>query len=170
MKFTLLHPASFKLGPIAKALAAEDVAAREVHTPQDLAVSDARAVFLLDPPSRALFSATVLRGFSDTGGGIVVLGAPGEADVPDGIPQEVVAAYVPQPCGARQLLLGLRAAYREAAARADAHRARQEAAARTRELGELTRIGIALATERDYNTLLEQMKQEEDHVARGHEV
>ena len=52
-------------------------------------------------------------------------------------------------------LLALRTAYREAVTRSEVQRARHEAAARTRELGELTRIGMALATERDYNTLLD---------------
>jgi GAF domain-containing protein len=52
-------------------------------------------------------------------------------------------------------LVALRTAYREAAARGETRRARQETAFRTREIKELTRIGMALATERDLNTLLE---------------
>ncbi len=53
------------------------------------------------------------------------------------------------------MLVALRAAYREAASRAETTRARQEAAFRTREIKELTRIGMALSTERDLDTLLE---------------
>src|SRR5256885_8364481 len=48
-----------------------------------------------------------------------------------------------------------RAGYREAAARLETARARSEAANRSREIGELTRIGVALGTERDLKTLLE---------------
>jgi HD-GYP domain-containing protein (c-di-GMP phosphodiesterase class II) len=155
VKFTLLHPVTFDPTPIAKALAAEDILTRQVRSAQELAHTDGRVVLVLDPPSRALFPVAGLRAFLDIGGAVVALGAPGETDVSDAVPYDVVAAYVPQPYGPRQLLLALRAAYREAAARADVHRARHEASLRTRELGELTRIGMALATERDYNALLE---------------
>ena len=155
MKLTLLHPVTFDPAPIAKALAAEDILTREVRSVQELAPANGRAVLVLDPPSRAGFPANGLRAFLDGGGAVVALGAPGETDVSDAVPLDLVAAYVPQPYGTRQLLLALRAAYREAAARSDVQRARSEAAMRTRELGELTRIGMALATERDYNALLE---------------
>jgi len=155
VKFTLLHPVTFNPAPIAKALEAEDILARAVRSVQDLAAANGRAVLVLDPPSRASFPATGLRAFLDAGGAVVALGAPGEADIAEALPLDLVAAYVPQPYGTRQLLLALRAAYREAAARADVQRARAETAMRTRELGELTRIGMALATERDYNALLE---------------
>jgi len=155
VKFALLHSPSFDRGPMTAALEAEDVVAREVRSPQELAITGGRAVFLLDPPSRAAFPTPGLRAFVDAGGAVVALGAPGETDLPDTLPGELIAAYVPQPFGARQLLLALRTAYREAATRSEVQRARHEAAARTRELGELTRIGMALATERDYNTLLD---------------
>ncbi|HLB35726.1 MAG TPA: HD domain-containing phosphohydrolase [Gemmatimonadales bacterium] len=155
MKFTLLHPATFDPAPIAKALAAEEILTRAVRSVQELSAGDGRAVLVLDPPSRAVFPPATLRAFLDGGGALVALGAPGETDVSDAVPYDVVAAYVPQPYGTRQLLLALRAAYREAAARSDVQRARTEASMRTRELGELTRIGMALATERDYNALLE---------------
>jgi len=55
----------------------------------------------------------------------------------------------------RQLLVAVRAGFREAAARAGTARARAEAASRGREIGELTRIGVALGTERDLDTLLD---------------
>ncbi len=155
MKFLLLHPATFDPAPIARALAAEDIGVREVRSPQDLAAADSRGVLVLDPASRAAFPAAGLRAFVEGGGAVVALGAPKEADVVDAVPGDVVAAYVPQPFGPRQLLLALRVAYREAAARSDLQRARLEASLRTRELSELTRIGMALATERDYNALLE---------------
>jgi HD-GYP domain-containing protein (c-di-GMP phosphodiesterase class II) len=154
MKLLLLHSRSFDRAPIAPLLDAEDIGTRQVHGAAELKVADVRTAFILDPSSRAEFTAAALRGFVDAGGAVVALGVPGETDVPEDL-QDVVAAYVPSPPGVRQLLVALRSAYREAAARAEAQRARQEAAARSRELGELTRIGIALSTERDYNTLLD---------------
>src|SRR5207244_5058901 len=55
----------------------------------------------------------------------------------------------------RQLRVAVRSAYRASAARMEPARARSEAANRSREIGELTRIGVALGTERDLKTLLE---------------
>jgi HD-GYP domain-containing protein (c-di-GMP phosphodiesterase class II) len=66
-----------------------------------------------------------------------------------------LSAFLRHPAGARQLFVAVRAGYREAAARAEAVRARAEAASRGREIGELTRIGVALGTERDLDTLLD---------------
>jgi HD-GYP domain-containing protein (c-di-GMP phosphodiesterase class II) len=154
MRFTLLHPLTFDPAPIAAALASEEIAVRVVRTADELA-PEPRAVFLLDSASRSLFPPSRLQAFVEGGGAVVALGAAGESDLPDTLNPEVISAYVPQPAGPRQLLLALRAAYREAASRLEAQRARTEAAARARELGELTRIGMALATERDYNALLE---------------
>jgi HD-GYP domain-containing protein (c-di-GMP phosphodiesterase class II) len=71
------------------------------------------------------------------------------------MPSELLSGFVRQPIGPRQLLVAVRAGYREAAARMETARARSEAANRSREIGELTRIGVALGTERDLKTLLE---------------
>src|SRR2546430_6636578 len=71
------------------------------------------------------------------------------------MPSELLSGFVRPPVGPRQLLVAVRAGYREAAARMETARARSEAANRSREIGELTRIGVALGTERDLKTLLE---------------
>lgn len=155
MTYTLLHPATFDIEPIARALEAEGVAVRPVHGPGDLLADGHPTVFLLDPPGRALFPPQPLRRFTDDGGAVVVLGTEEDRDLPSELADEVISAFVPRPFGPRQLLVALRTAYRVAAARLETHRARQEAAFRTREIQELTRIGMALATERDYNTLLD---------------
>jgi HD-GYP domain-containing protein (c-di-GMP phosphodiesterase class II) len=155
MRFALLHSEAFDPAPIAQALAAEEIATRIVRSPKDLTDAEAHAVLVLDPQSRAAFPVPALRSFVERGGAVVVLVGPGEADVADAIPAELLAAYLPQPFGTRQLLLALRGAYREAATRGDLRRARADVSQRTQELSELTRIGMALATERDYNTLLD---------------
>ena len=123
---------------------------------KDLAVADDRpTVFLLDAESRSAFPVDVMRAFVDAGGAIVALGRDGEPDLPGEMPSELLSGFVRPPVGPRQLLVAVRAGYREAAARMETARARSEAANRSREIGELTRIGVALGTERDLKTLLE---------------
>src|SRR5439155_655578 len=103
----------------------------------------------------AVFPVDVLRAFVDAGGAVVALGRDGEPDLPGEMPSELLSGFVRPPVGPRQLLVAVRAGYREAAARMETARARSEAANRSREIGELTRIGVALGTERDLKTLLE---------------
>ncbi len=124
-----------------------------IETPGELVVGDEATVFVLDAASRARFTAEHLRRFVDAGGGIVAIGTEEEHDVPAELREELLSAFLRHPYGPRQLLLALRTGYREAAARADSVRSRLEAATRAREINELTRIGMALTTERDYGTL-----------------
>ena len=141
--------------PIAEPLAAEGIEALIVRAPKDLSVTGGATAFILDAPSRGQFPVDSLRSFVNSGGAIVAVGGPDEIEIPSRLPEDLLAAWVPHPWNARKLLVALRAAYREAAALMEAGRARQEAASRTKEVAELTRIGVALATERDYNTLLD---------------
>jgi HD-GYP domain-containing protein (c-di-GMP phosphodiesterase class II) len=141
---------------VAPALETSQVEARPVRLAKDLAVADDRpTVFLLDAESRSAFPVDVLRSFVDAGGAIVALGRSGETDVPEGLPTEFLSGFLTQPTSPRRLLVAIRAGFREAAARAETARARGEAAQRAREIGELTRIGVALGTERDIKILLE---------------
>src|SRR5437870_11844228 len=140
---------------VAPALETSQVEARAVRQAKDLAVRDDRpTVFLLDAESRSAFPVDVMRSFVDAGGAIVALGRNGETDVPEGLPIEFLSGFLTQPTSPRRLLVAIRAGFREAAARAETARARGEAALRAREIGELTRIGVALGTERDIKTLL----------------
>src|SRR5213078_4082765 len=141
---------------VAPALETSQVEARPVRQAKELAVADDRpTVFLLDAESRSIFPVDVMRSFVDAGGAIVALGRNGEHDVPDGMPTEFLSGFLTQPTSPRRLLVAIRAGFREAAARAETARARAEAAQRAREIGELTRIGVALGTERDLDTLLD---------------
>ncbi|HEV8304457.1 MAG TPA: HD domain-containing phosphohydrolase [Gemmatimonadales bacterium] len=127
-----------------------------MRQPRDLAVADDRpTVFLLDGDSRSVFPVDVMRSFVDAGGAIVALGREGETDAPQGLPIEFLNGFLTYPQTSRRLLIAVRAGFREAAARAETARARGEAAHRAREIGELTRIGVALGTERDLKTLLD---------------
>ena len=141
---------------VAPALETSQVEARPVHSARELAVADDRpTVFLLDAESRSAFPVDIMRSFVDAGGAIVALGRNGETDVPEALPTEFLSGFLTQPTSPRRLLVAIRAGFREAAARAETARARAEAAQRAREIGELTRIGVALGTERDIKTLLD---------------
>jgi len=126
-----------------------------VRAPRDVVADERPTVFVLDAHNRSTFPLDVLRSFVDAGGAIVALGRDGEADVPSEMPAELLSGFVRHPAGPREFLVAVRSGFREAAARAETARARAEAAMRSREIGELTRIGVALGTERDLKTLLD---------------
>ncbi|UCD23027.1 MAG: hypothetical protein JSW51_08120, partial [Gemmatimonadota bacterium] len=153
MNFTLLHTAEFDIAPIEAALLSEGVVAVLVESGSILEANDGPTVFVSVPEDRSSFSDAQLRGFIDSGGSIVAIGTENEPDIPEALDEELLAAYLPRSHGTRQLLLALKTAYRAAAARADSISAREEAALRTREIGELTKIGMALSTEHDYEEL-----------------
>jgi len=155
MRYVLLHTPAWRPASVAPALDAAQIEVREVHVPRDLVVDERPTVLILDSESRSVFPLDVLRAFLDAGGAVVALGREGEPDVPAEMPTELLSGFVKHPAGPRQLLVAARAGYREAVARAETGRARAEAANRSREIGELTRIGVALGTERDLNTLLD---------------
>ena len=156
MRYVLLHPPHWRPDAVAPALETSQVEARSVKQAKDLAVTDDRpTVFLLDAESRSTFPVDIMRAFVDAGGAIVALGREGEMDVPEMLPTEFLSGFLTHPTSPRRLLVAIRAGFREAAARAETARARGEAAQRAREIGELTRIGVALGTERDIKTLLD---------------
>ena len=155
MKYLLLHTPAWQAGSFAPALDGAQVERVEIRGVRDVAVDDRPTVLLLDPSHRSVFPIDVLRAVVDAGGALVALGRKGEVDVPQDIPGELLAGFVRHDAGAREFLVAVRTGFREAAARAETGRARAEAAARSREIGELTRIGVALGTERDLKTLLD---------------
>jgi HD-GYP domain-containing protein (c-di-GMP phosphodiesterase class II) len=155
VRYVLLHTSTWQPAGVAPALESAQIEVREVRLPRDLAADERPTVFVLDSESRSAFPLDTLRAFVDAGGAIVALGREAEVDVPAEIPSELLSAFLRHPAGARQLFVAVRAGYREAAARAETARARAEAASRGREIGELTRIGVALGTERDLDTLLD---------------
>ena len=86
---------------------------------------------------------------------LVWLGAAGELEPSPAAPGELLTGWIPATATARAQAVTLKGAFRHAAALVGAQRARVEAWRRARELGELARVGAALATERDLLTLLE---------------
>jgi len=72
----------------------------------------------------------------------------------DALPEGVLCGYMATDAPDRQARLALRAAVRHAGALVAARREAADASRRTAEIAELTRIGVALSTERDLPTLL----------------
>ena len=157
MRAVLLHCTTWSPKALAAALDDSRVEVHTVRDPRQLTEHDRPTVFVLDAESRALFPPDVLRGFVDAGGSVVALGAPGEQDVPESLPSGLLSGFIRDPVSTTLLLVAVRAGYREAAARIETARARAEAALRSREIQDLTRIGVALYTERDLPTLLGQI-------------
>jgi HD-GYP domain-containing protein (c-di-GMP phosphodiesterase class II) len=86
---------------------------------------------------------------------LVGIGDPGELEPPADFPLDLLSGYSAADAPAGALLATLRGAFRHAATIVAERRARAEEADRGREIGELTRIGVALTTERDLRTLLD---------------
>ena len=157
MKFGLLYPSSFDISDIEPALIAEGIGTSAIASLNDVAADGNATVLIIDPATRGQYGTEGIRKFVDDGGAVVVLGAPDERQFPEILPDNLVSGFVTHAGGPRTMLLAIRAGFREAAARLDRERARREAETRTKELKELTRIGMALSTERNYNTLQDQI-------------
>lgn len=155
MKFRLLHTATWSPAAIGDALTTEQVEAVLLTEPISHKVDGLPTVLLLDAEGRKRIPAAVLDSLRESGAAIVALGAPGEEDVPGDLPVDLLSGFVKSPAPPRELLVALRSAYREAAARREAAQARREITTRTREVTELAEIGIKLTTEKNYNTLLD---------------
>ncbi len=148
MKYQLFHAESFDPTSIAGTLSTEGIETTPVHSPDDLAVGERPTILLLDPAAEQLCSVASLRSFVNAGGAIVAL-----AGASDQIPDHLLSGVIATPYQTRELLISLRSAFRDAATRTENQRLRDSAKARSHELDELTRIGVALNTERDYDAL-----------------
>ncbi len=158
MKLVLLHGPAWDPAPLLDALASSPQPVERLVTTQitPRLVGDQPTVLLLDEGLRRMLGPAGVRAAADQGASIVALGLPGESDVPADLPgADVISAFVRHDSGPRQLFVAVRAGFREAMARLEAARARLESAARSKEITELTRIGVALSTERDYDVLLD---------------
>ncbi|MFN2564837.1 MAG: HD domain-containing phosphohydrolase [Gemmatimonadaceae bacterium] len=86
---------------------------------------------------------------------IIGVGDPGQTEPPPGLPTDLLTSYLPGDAPAPLVATQLRGAVRHAAALVAERRARDDEERHHRELVELSRIGVALSTERDLLTLLE---------------
>jgi len=155
VNFLLLHTAGWDPSPWRDAFAGEGVSSRVVATPAEVRSEERPTVLVIDPTARGAWPAPAMLSLADAGIALIALGAPGETDLPEGLPAEALASFIRHPAGHRQLLMALRAGWRAVAARREVARIRAESAQRGNEVTELTDIGVKLSTERNYNTLLE---------------
>ena len=168
MKFVLLHGPTWDPGEASAALDAEQIDRKGITALSPGVIDERATVLLLDETLRRLLGPSGVRAAADGGASVVALGAPGEPDLPADLPGgEVVSAFLRHPAGPRQLLTALKAAYREAAMRSEAVRQRAEIAARSKEIAELTRIGVALSTERNYDVLLDLILTQSRHITQS---
>lgn len=86
---------------------------------------------------------------------LVGIGEPGDTEPPPWFPIDLLTSYIPGGASPGTVLAQLRGAFRHAASLVGQRTARQQESQRHRELSELTRVGVALSTERDVLTLLE---------------
>lgn len=114
--------------------------------PDGTEVDDARPTAILLAPEWRDAPVEALRALAARSA-LVVCGAPGETAPPNGVAGDVAVGWLPAGADAATRMSTLRAALRHAEAVWAAH-------ARFDELTELTRIGVALSTERDLKTLL----------------
>jgi HD-GYP domain-containing protein (c-di-GMP phosphodiesterase class II) len=155
MKYLLLHDPTFAIDDLRTALEAEEVTPQAVPDASALVPGDVPTVFMLDAGARGTVPAAQIRRFVEQGGAVVAVVEDDGEMLPEGLDEHHVDAVVSANGTVKQTLMAVRTAYRDALSRREAELARHEAAQRSRELAELTRIGMALSTERDYNTLLE---------------
>ena len=150
----LLYAGGWSPAAIAGALAAERIEVREVRHLGDVRRGDRPTVLVLDIEAVDRFGIPALAALVDAGAGVVLIGEAGAEDVPEQVPAHILSAYIASPPAPRRLLIGIRAAFREAAARRDARDAVAETADRATEVTDLTEIGIRLLTERNHDALL----------------
>ena len=86
---------------------------------------------------------------------LVGLGDPGETEPPANFPGDLLVGYLPGDAAPETVIAMLRGAFRSAASIVAERRALNEGEDRRRELNDLTRIGVALSTQRDLLTLLD---------------
>jgi HD-GYP domain-containing protein (c-di-GMP phosphodiesterase class II) len=82
-------------------------------------------------------------------------GDPGEAEPPDHFPLELLTSYLPGDATPAMVLQQLRGAFRHAASLVAERNARDAERQRYHDITELTKVGVALSTERNLYALLE---------------
>ncbi len=153
MRYQLFHTAGYDPTPVAGTLSGEGIETAEIRAPDELVVRDRPTILILDPASQQLFPLASLRSFVTAGGAIVALAEEDDDSATQPIPDHLLSSLITVPYQPRELLVSLRTAFRDAATRTENQRLLQSAEARSQELTELTRIGVALNTERDYDAL-----------------
>ena len=141
--------------PVAGVLAREQIEVATLADPALQILTVRPTVVVLDQSLPGMPPAERLARMVEGGVTAVMLGMPGSDDVLADVPDSLLSAYLAPPVGPKRLLIALRAAFRESAARLAARDARSESDYRTSEVTDLTAIGIRLLTQRDHDALLD---------------
>jgi HD-GYP domain-containing protein (c-di-GMP phosphodiesterase class II) len=144
---TLIHPENFPIGKYADALQRESIAplpvARLDQIPPD---AGSLRVLLIDPAINST-------GPSPLGGRTAVVGI-GLAEEPPWLSDDSVYVDLPADPSQASFLNGVKRAYQFLYQRVRASQLEMQLGERTRELRDLSDVGIALSTERDHSVLL----------------
>jgi HD-GYP domain-containing protein (c-di-GMP phosphodiesterase class II) len=152
----LYHHPDWAPGPAVRAALAAERVALECLQPGDVPdPGEAPAALLLAVSDVDRWTPPALALAADRGIAIVVLGDDASADIPASLPLHLCTAFVPAPGHARQLIVALRSALREAGDRRNISTGLAERASLAREVTDLTEAGIRLLTEREREVLLE---------------
>jgi HD-GYP domain-containing protein (c-di-GMP phosphodiesterase class II) len=145
---TLFHSETFPIGRYSEALKAASIAPQSLHSLDSLAADGgALRVVLVDPSilggrtPRPLDACTAVVGV-------------GLAEQPAWLSDETVYVDLPESPAAPLLLKALKNAYQLLYQKNRADALERQLAERTRELREMSEVGIALSTERDHSVLL----------------
>ncbi|HVS32338.1 MAG TPA: HD domain-containing phosphohydrolase [Thermoanaerobaculia bacterium] len=148
MQLTLLHSESFPIGRYVDALLRESIAPRSVKSLEDLGVDgETMRVVLVDPAIRGNGRGLVF----DLRTAIVGVGL---SEQPRWLGEDSVYLHLPEDPSPAVLLSGVKRAYQFLYQKMRADQLERQLADRTRELREMSEVGIALSTERNHAALL----------------
>jgi HD-GYP domain-containing protein (c-di-GMP phosphodiesterase class II) len=152
----LYHHPDWTPGPAVRAALAAERVALECVAPGNVPdPGEAPAALLLAVRDVDQWTPPTLALAADRGMAIIVLGDDAASDIPEILPLHLCTAFVPAPAHARQLIVALRTALREAGDRRNISSGIAERASLAREVTDLTETGIRLLTEREREVLLE---------------
>lgn len=141
--------------PVAGVLARERVEVASLAEASPPVLNGRPTVVVLDQMRQRQADSSLVARLVRDGATAVMLGPAESDEAPAGLPDALLSAYLEPPVGPRRLLIALRAAFRESAARLAARAAQSQSDYRTSEVTDLTAIGIRLLTQRDHDALLD---------------
>jgi HD-GYP domain-containing protein (c-di-GMP phosphodiesterase class II) len=144
---TLIHSESFPIGKYSDALLSEAIAPRSVPSLDQLASdSGSFRVILVDP--------AINNGRPSALDGHTAIVGIGLDEEPSWLSDDSIYVDLPSDPSRTSLLRGVKSAYQGLYQKLRAHQFEAQLSERTRELRELSEVGIALSTERDHSVLL----------------
>ncbi|MEA2165958.1 MAG: hypothetical protein QOK37_4085 [Thermoanaerobaculia bacterium] len=144
---TLIHSEDFPIGKYSDALRSDAIASQPLHSLDHLAPED-------DSLRVVLLDAGIKNGRPSTLGRRTAIVGMGLAEEPEWLTDDTIYIDLPADPSQASLLNGVKRAYRLLHQKMRARQLEAQLNERTRELRELSEVGIALSTERDHSVLL----------------